>query len=155
MEPAAPWQRPRLIRDLGIASFVNTGLFTAVYAMGVLVSLAAGRMPYAQYEALMRPQLELLSDPEQLEPMLELLALFHRSGAAIMGLLLLRTAVRLVGVVGLWNGRDWGFLVYAAAQLGGIFLPHLVLPWKFLGLGGALCAIGMTALYGTQRKYLA
>jgi hypothetical protein len=143
-----------MLRDLGVLSFVNTGLFIAVYGIGMLASVAIAAMPYDQYEAMMRTQLELLAGGEDMEPMMEMLALYHAHGTALMGLMLLRTLARLVGVLGLWNGRAWGFHVYAVAQLGGIFLPHLVLPLKFLGLGGALCAIGMTALYGTQRKYL-
>jgi hypothetical protein len=157
MEPVPttlPWQRPRLIRDLGIVSFLNTGFFAFLYGVGMLFSVGIQQMPYTEFEAGMRPQLELYSGGEDIGPMLEMMAIYHAHGVALMALLFLRTVARLVGVWGLWNGRTWGFHVYAAAQLAGIFLPHLILPWKMLGLGGPLLAIGMTALYGTQRKFL-
>ncbi|MBL8002041.1 MAG: hypothetical protein JNL05_08785 [Flavobacteriales bacterium] len=154
MEQAAPWQRPRLIRDLGIASFVNTGLFTVVYGMGLLFAAGVQRMPYADFEAMMLPQMRLYAGGEPDAVMLEMMGILHAHGTALMGLMLLRTLGRLVGVLGMWNGRYWGFTVYAVAQLAGIFLPHVVLPWKFLGLGGPLLAMGMTALYGTQRNSL-
>jgi uncharacterized membrane protein (DUF2068 family) len=154
MEPTAPWQRPRLIRDLGIVSFVNTGLFTVLYGMGLLFAAGVQQMPYADYEAMMLPQMQLLAGGEPDAVMLEMMGILHAHGTALMAIMLLRTLARLVGVVGMWNGRQWGFPVYAVAQLAGIFLPHVVLPWKFLGLFGPLMSIGMTALYGTQRNDL-
>jgi hypothetical protein len=154
LQPTPPWQRPRLIRDLGIASFINTGFFAFLYGVGMLFSVGVQQMPYNEFEAGMRPQLELYSGGEDIGPMLEMMAIFHAHGVALMALLFLRTVARLVGVIGLWQGKAWGFQVYAVAQLAGIFLPHIILPWNMLGLGGPLLAIGMTALYGTQRKFL-
>lgn len=154
MEPEQPWKRPRLIRDLGVLSFLNTGFFMLLYGLMLISAPVVQRMPYADLEASMLPQLKAWSGEGGDDVAIEMLHLLHESGVALMGLLFLRTAARLVGVLGLWNGRHWGFSVYASAQLAGIFLPFVVLPWKFLSLGGPLLAMGMTALYGTQRKYL-
>lgn len=155
VQPPLPWQRPRLIRDLGILSFLNTGIFIFLYALVLLFAVGAQQMPYDRFEASMRPQLELYAAGEDIGPMLEMMAIFHAHGVALMALLLLRTVARLVGVVGLWQRKGWGFRVYAIAQLAGIFLPHLILPWKMLGVVGPLLSVGMTALYGTQRRFLA
>ncbi len=155
VQPPLPWQRPRLIRDLGILSFINTGIFIFLYGLVLLFAAGVQQMPYDQFEASMRPQLEAYAEGGDIGPMMEMMAIFHAHGAALMVLLLLRTVIRLVGVVGLWQGKAWGFHVYAIAQLGGIFLPHIVLPWKMLGVVGPLLAVGMTALYGTQRRLLA
>jgi hypothetical protein len=54
----------------------------------------------------------------------------------------------------MWRGKAVGFQLYAGAQLIGIFAPHLILPWAYLGVGGPLLAVGMTALYGTKLKRL-
>ncbi len=154
MEPSLPPLRSGLITRLGTLSFINTGLFILLYSLGLVFAAAARQLPYERYEAMMRPQVEQFAQGDEVAPMLEMMDLLYWNGVPFMALLLLRTVARLAGVLGIWKGRMWGFHAYAVAQLAGIFLPHLVLPLKYLGLGGALCAIGCTALYGTQRHTL-
>ena len=146
-------ERPDIIATLGVFSFLNTGLFTLVYGLGLLMMLAVKAMPVEEYAALMQDSASWLPE-ESRTVMEEMSLLLHESGALLMFILLVRTVLRGIGAIGLWKGRRWGFQLYASAQLGGIFAPHLVLPWAYLGVLAPLLAIGITALYGTQFKRL-
>lgn len=146
-------ERPGLIFGLGILSFINSGVFILIYGLGVLAMLAVQQMPFDEFNALFDDARGMLGgeDPDQLDAMI---ALLHAHGTAILGIFFLRTALRLVGAIGIWRGKRFGFHVYAAAQLLGIFAPHLYLPWDMLGVFGPLMAVGMTAAYGSQLKRL-
>ena len=147
--------RPPLITSLGVLSFINCGFFTLMYAMGAMAMLAVQAMPVDEYKHMMDDQMARWAFPEDQRSYLAQAAeLFHHSGLVLMLLLLARTVARLVGTIGMWRGRRMGFHIYAAAQLIGIFLPHLVLPLSMLGFAGPLCAVATTALYGTQVKRL-
>jgi len=157
MEPLQPAQaplRPQLITNLGILSFINTGLFLFIYAMGMLGMAGVQSLTREEFDALMQPQLDLYFSGPGMEQMEEMMGLMYEHGLGLAAILFLRTALRLTGVLGMWRGRMWGFHIYAVAQLAGIFAPHLFLPWKFLGFGGPLLAVAMTAVYGTQRRFL-
>lgn len=146
-------KRPDLIATLGVLTFINAGVFTLLYALGILVMLAVRTMPMEDYTAMMVENASWL--PEESRGAMESMSvLLYESGAVLMLILFMRTVLRLIGAMGMWKGRRWGFHVYAAAQLGGIFAPHLVLPWAMLGMLAPLLAVGMTALYGTQLKRL-
>lgn len=146
-------KRPDLINVLGSLSFINTGLFLLFYALGALGMLAVGQLPLEEFMAQVRDSASWMEEEQfaQMEPLMRIL---HGQGAALMGLLWLRTLLRLLGTIGIWRGHRSGFHLYAAAQLGGIFLPHLILPWSYLGVGGPLMAVAVTALFGTQYKRL-
>ncbi|MEO8588247.1 MAG: hypothetical protein ABI432_02675 [Flavobacteriales bacterium] len=143
-----------VLRALCIISGVNTSVCLLAYGIGLLSMFMVARMPYADYEALFQQQAAGLFDAEVLARSGDLLHIIHEHGVALLAILLARTVVRMIGVVLMWRGRMLGFHVYAVAQLVGIFLPHLVLPWAFLGFFGPLLAVAMTALYGAQRRLL-
>ncbi|MEZ4756735.1 MAG: hypothetical protein R2817_07905 [Flavobacteriales bacterium] len=146
-------QRPELINVLGVLSFINTGLFLLFYALGALGMLALGQLPLEEFMMQVRDSAKWLNE-EQFTQMEQLMRILHGHGAGLMGLLWLRTLLRLLGTIGIWRGYRSGFHLYAAAQLGGIFLPHLILPLAYLGVGGPLMAVAVTALFGTQYKRL-
>jgi hypothetical protein len=140
--------RPPLITSLGLLSFINCGLFILLYGLGALAMLMVQRMPLDEYQALMEAQMSAFVGSEDQRALVEqLAALLHASGLLLMLILLVRT-------IGMWRGCKSGFHIYAAAQLLGIFAPHLVLPWSMLGFFGPLAAVATTALYGTQLKHL-
>ncbi|MBL7962244.1 MAG: hypothetical protein JNM31_00235 [Flavobacteriales bacterium] len=149
--------RPGLIGGLGIASFLNTGFFMLVYALGILVMTGLQQMPLEEVNDLVREQMAQfsagMSEDDQAKAM-SLVGVLHANGALLMLLLLVRTVLRFAGVVGIWKGRRSGFYTYASAQIAGIFLPHVVLPWEYLGVFGPLMSLLVTALYGSQLKRL-
>lgn len=150
-------ERPGLITALGIGSFVNTVLCMLLYGIGAMGLLAIQNMPLEEFMRLAQDAIEPYAatmDADERDRIFALLELVHAKGALLMALLFLRTLVRFIGVLGMWNGRRSGFHTYAAAQLVGIFLPHLVLPFEYLGVFGPLMAIGWAAAYGTQLKRL-
>jgi hypothetical protein len=95
----------------------------------------------------------MLTD-EQIAQVDAMLPLLHASGMLLMLLLLARTVVRFIGAVGMWRGRKSGYYTYATAQVVGIFLPHLVLPFQHMGVFGPLMSIALCVIYGTQLKRL-
>ncbi|MCB0792498.1 MAG: hypothetical protein H6595_03290 [Flavobacteriales bacterium] len=150
-------KRPDMITGLGVLSFVNIGLFLIVYLLGLFAMMGMRSMPEEQFISTVQDSMARFNDmfPEEtMSQVDEVMHIIYSSGVLLMGLYLLRTIVRLVGVVGMWRGRKQGFATYAIAQVGGIFLPHLVLPLKYMGLFGPLLALAMVVLYGTQRKHL-
>lgn len=137
------------LRTLCIASFVNTGLFLVIYGLGVLSMAAVRDIPYEEYESLFLDRVAAFADPALRGEVEEVLLLMHQHGVLLMMILFARTALRFYGALGMWRGRPNGFHIYAFAQLVGIFAPHLVLPWKFLGIGGPVAAVVITAWYGS------
>jgi len=146
--------RPDLLSFLAVMGFLNCAFFGILYALGLPTMLVLSSMPLDEYLDLVSAQMAATPMAVGPEEVIWFAGLLHAHGAALMGILLLRTILRLVGILGMWRGRKLGFHIYAAAQLLGIFAPHIVLPWSLLGMGGPLLAVGMTALYGTQVKRL-
>lgn len=146
-------KRPDLLAVLGVLTFVNTGLFLVVYAIGALGMLAVSQLPFQEFLEMVR-QSATWMPAEQLAAMEPVLGIIHANGTALMGLYWLRTLLRLIGAIGIWRGRRSGFHLYAFAQLAGIFLPHLILPWALIGFAAPLITIATTALYGSQYKRL-
>ncbi len=147
-------RRPDLLAFLAVLGFINTGFFGILYAIGVPTMMLLAQMPLEEYMELFSAQMAttpMAVEPEEIAWFAELL---HAHGTVLMLILLVRTVVRFVGILTMWRGHRVGFHIYAAAQLLGIFAPHIVLPLSLLGMGGPLLAVGMTALYGTQVKRL-
>lgn len=153
--PETDQPRPdAILRMYAVGSFLNTGFFMMLYGFGMLSMAAVRNMPFDEFEELFLQQLQAISDPDVASGAEAMLHIFHESGVLLLGIFFLRTVLRFTGVLLMWRGRRQGFHFYAFAQLAGIFAPHLVLPWHYLGLWGPLAAVGMTALYGAQVKYL-
>ncbi|MCB9170691.1 MAG: hypothetical protein H6594_10125 [Flavobacteriales bacterium] len=150
-------KRPDVITGLGILSFVNIGLFLVIYTLGLFSMMGLRSMPEDEFISTVQDSMAKFSIPMPDDTMAqvdEVMHIIYASGVLLMALYLLRTIARLIGVLGIWRGRRQGLTIYAVAQIGGIFLPHLVLPFKYMGLVGPLLAVGMVVLYSTQRRSL-
>jgi hypothetical protein len=147
-------KRPSAITALGIISFINTGLFLLLYALGALLLSAVDNVPYEEFEAQARESMGMYMDGEDLDQALEVVPVIYNSGATLMIILFLRTLMRFIGVLGIWKGRRTGFTTYAVAQVVGVFAPHIVLPWSMFNIVGMLLAFGMVGAYATQLKRL-
>lgn len=148
-------KRPDLISVLGILTFINTGLFILIYLLGMLGMTAMGRIPLEEFVQLMNDAAAQYLQGDQAAMLEEMAVILHSSGVTLMLIFLVRTVVRLIGMVGIWKGQKNGFYLYAGAQLVGLFAPLLVLPASFLGVFGPLMTVAVTALYGSQLKRLA
>lgn len=147
-------KRPDVISVLGLFTFINTGLFILVYGLGLFGMMAVSRMPVDEFAQLMHDAAGKYMPEEEMFRLDEIARILHGSGVLLMAILLARTVVRLIGALGIWKGRRTGFFIYAAAQLVGLFAPHIVLPWTMLGVFGPLMTVAITAIYGTQLKRL-
>ncbi len=152
--PSGTTKRPDLISALGVLTFVNTGAFTLIYGIGALGMAQVRALPYEQFEQMLHDGVLRYMQPDQVEQLEVIAPIFYYHGLSLMLIYLARTVLRLVGAVAMWRGRKVGFHLYAAAQLLGIFAPHIVLPWAFLGVAGPLATVATTAVYGTQLKRL-
>lgn len=147
-------KRPDVISVLGLLTFINTGLFLLIYPIGMLGMMAVGRMPVEEFIQLMYDSAGKYMPEEEMFRLDEMAHILHGSGVLLMGILFVRTLCRLLGAIGMWQGRKNGFYLYAGAQLIGLFVPHLILPWSYLGVFGPLMAVAVTAIYGSQLKRL-
>lgn len=147
-------KRPDVISVLGILTFINTGVFIFIYLFGMLGMGAVAQMPVEEFTQLVREGAGKYMQEEQLFMLDEMVVVLHSSGVLLMGIYLVRTIVRFVGTIGIWRGRKVGFYIYAGAQLIGLFIPHLILPWSMLGVFGPLMTVAITAIYGSQLKRL-
>ncbi len=147
-------KRPDVITVLGILTFLNAGLFILIYGIGALGMLQVQQMPLADFEAIFQQGAMQYMSAEDNALLERFIPILYNNGALLMLIYLLRTALRLVGAIGIWRGRKVGFHVYAAAQLLGIFAPHLILPWEMLGVAGPIMTVVVTAAYGSQLKRL-
>lgn len=152
-------KRPDVISVLGVLTFVNSGIFLLLYLLMFFMMLAVHKMPQDEFVTLIADAARQYVSGDDagrvLEQMEGIARIFHTSGVSLMLIYLLRTAGRLIGAAGMWRGRRSGFHIYAAAQLIGLFAPHIFLPWSMLGVFGPLLAVAITALYGTQLKRMA
>lgn len=152
--PSSSGKRPDLISALGVLTFVNTGAFILIYGIGALGMLQVRALPFEQFEQMLNEGVLRYMQPDQVEQLAVIAPIFYYNGLALMLIYLARTVLRLIGAIAMWRGRKAGFHLYAAAQLLGIFAPHVVLPWAFLGVLGPLATVATTAVYGTQLKRL-
>jgi hypothetical protein len=146
--------RPDLFNVLGILTFINSGVFVLIYGIGALGMAAVAQTPVEEFIALVHESAGAYLQADQLEQMDGVIRILHAHGVALMGIYLVRTLLRLIGAIGIWQGRRSGFHLYAGAQLLGLFAPHIILPWALLGFFGPLMTVAITALYGSQYKRL-
>ncbi|MFZ1333566.1 MAG: hypothetical protein WAR83_15335 [Flavobacteriales bacterium] len=138
-----------LLKQLLTISFINIGAFVVFYSIGIIGMLGIKQLTFEEFLSTIEPQIELMGGYDSIPGIEQLTRLIYDSGAMLMTLLLVRTIVRGIGAYLIYKGRKHGFMVYATAQLVGIFLPHIVLPWAYLGFFGPLASVSMTALYGS------
>ena len=153
-DDAGETKRPDLINVLGILTFINSGIFILVYGIGLLGMVGVSQMPVDEFVTLVMDAAGSYLPDEGKEQFDAIARILHASGTTLMLIYLLRTVARLIGALGIWKGKRSGFFLYAGAQLAGLFLPHLILPWSMLGVFGPLMTVAITALYGTQLKRL-
>ncbi|HRH38858.1 MAG TPA: hypothetical protein PK760_10960 [Flavobacteriales bacterium] len=145
-------KRPDAINVLGLLTFVNTGLFIVIYGIGLLGMLAVQQMSLTDFQALFQEGAFTMM-PEESRAMIDVIVpVLYYHGAALMGIYMMRTVLRLIGAIGIWRGKKKGFYLYAGAQLIGLFAPHIILPWQFLGFMGPLLTVAVTATYGRHIK---
>ncbi|MCB9164000.1 MAG: hypothetical protein H6592_06155 [Flavobacteriales bacterium] len=144
--------RPELIKVLGPFTFVNTGIFMLLYALMILAMLGLRQAPEEEFVAMVNESAARFLPEDGIAEMEAIARIFHEHGVLLMGIYLVRTVARFIGALGIWRGRRSGFHLYAAAQLVGLFAPHLILPWSMLGVFGPMLTVGMTAAYGSQLK---
>ena len=148
-------KRPDVLTVLGILTFINAGLFILIYGIGALGMLQVQQMPLEDFEAIFQQGAMQYMSAEDIELLENFVPILYNSGAVLMLIYLGRTVLRLLGGIGMWRGKKTGFYLYAAAQLLGIFAPHLILPWELLGVMGPIMTVAVTAVYGSQLKRLA
>lgn len=145
-------KRPDVISVLGILTFMNTGFFLLIYLLGLFGMMGLNQMPQDEFAALVHDAAGKYMPEEDMFKLDEIVRIIHASGVSLMLIYLARTIVRLIGAIGIWRGKKNGFYLYAAAQLVGLFAPHLILPWSMLGFFGPLMTVAITAIYGSQLK---
>ena len=153
-DDAGETKRPDLINVLGILTFINAGVFILIYAIGLIGMVGVSQMPVDEFVTLVMDAAGTYLPDEGKEQFDAIARILHASGTTLMLIYLLRTVARLMGAIGIWRGKRSGFYLYAGAQLVGLFLPHIVLPWSLLGTFGPLMTVAITALYGSQLKRL-
>lgn len=149
-----PVEKPTMLPVLIVISYINTGFFLIFYAFALLSMMAVQQMPYEEFEAHVMEQMESFPQFEEVQGVEEIIMLIHTGGVLLFAILLARTIARLIGVIMMHRRRATGFYVYAGAQLIGLFLPYIVMPWSMFGFFGPLMVVVMVALYGSQQKWL-
>lgn len=147
-------KRPDVISVLGLLTFINTGLFILLYGLFVLGMMMVSKMPEAEFAKILHEAAGQYMPEDAMFSLDELARTLHSNGVLLMVIYFVRTIVRLIGAIGIWRGKKSGFYIYAAAQLLGLFAPHFILPWSFLGVFGPLLTVAITAIYGSQLKRL-
>jgi len=109
-----------------VLSFINQGVMFPVYLMGLMAA------PYLRDTdpLVLRDTAAALygshATPEQMEQLFGILDTFREHGIALTAVFALRTAVRFIGTLRMWNLRGDGFHIYTSAQLLGVLVPMLI-----------------------------
>jgi len=151
---SAAWQRPRPLARLCIASFIDQGFAFLCFFFGLFGALFAQYRSLEQLQAPIRAAYAPLLDEQQLAYLLRIMELVHEHGVALMSVLLLRTVMRFVGTLRMWQGYRNGFHIYTLAQLLGVLLPMLVVGPEIFNFVGFACVLLWCGLYATQRHAL-
>lgn len=151
----APEGRPRMLRMLCTASFINQGVAFFLYGSMILISAWAATLPLDEFRNLLLAQRPQMLSSEQLEHMEEHLGLVHASGVLIFGIGAARTAVRAFGTWQMWKLKKIGLHIYVSAQLLGILVPMLVIGQQVFDLLGFLMALSWCYYYWSVRRFLA
>ena len=80
------------------------------------------------------------------------LDLFREHGVALLGVFALRTAVRFVGTLRMWQLKGDGFHIYTTAQLLGILLPMLIAGTEMFSFLGLVLASLWCLMYFARMK---
>lgn len=150
----ARWQRPKLLERLCVASFINQGVVFPLYLIGCAGAYALGRMPQEEVANLVASVYAKWLQPAQVEAMQAYINVFRLHGVALMAVFALRTLVRFIGTLRMWQGWKDGLHIYITAQLLGVLVPMLVAGREAFGLFGLLIALNWCFLYFTMRRVL-
>jgi hypothetical protein len=149
-----PWQRPRLLARLCTASFIDQGVVFPIYLLGIAASAFVARMDPDAFHGLMESNYERFLEPEQREQMMAYADLLRTHGVALMSVFALRTLVRFIGTLRMWQGRRDGFHIYTMAQLLGCLLPILIAGPAMFSALGFLLVLSWCYFYFLLRKTL-
>jgi len=149
-----PWQRPRSLMGLCQLSFVNQGVVFPLYLIGLPTAFIMRTMSAEAVPHVLDGIPAFLLSHAQRQAMLPFLEIMRLHGVALMSIFALRTVVRFIGTLRMWNGHQDGLHIYISAQLLGMLLPIMVAGPKTLDLFGFVIALNWCYLYFAQRKVL-
>ncbi|MFT3885972.1 MAG: hypothetical protein QM724_11240 [Flavobacteriales bacterium] len=152
--PDTPWQRPRPLERLCIASFIDQGCSALVYFFGLFGARLVQGMSAGEVEALVTRYYAGLVPASEMGSILRYGELMRVHGVALVAVLLARTVARFIGTLRLWQGRFDGLHIYITAQLLGMLLPMLVAGRELFSFLGFLLVLNWCFLYWTQRAAL-
>lgn len=152
--PGGPWQRPRPLTRLCIASFIDQGVVFPVYLLLIAYSAFIHNMPAEDLRALVEKTYNGLLKGEQLQQMVAMNELLRVHGVVLMGVFAARTLARFIGTLRMWQGRRDGFHIYTMAQLLGCLVPMLVAGPKMFSMLGFLLMLNWCYFYFLLRKTL-
>ncbi|MBS1938732.1 MAG: hypothetical protein JSS84_13075 [Bacteroidetes bacterium] len=158
MEPSAaspPSEaRPRTLTWLCTASFINQGAVFPLYVMGIIVTVAIRGIPDEEILKLVHTTYGAFIQPGQEDDIAAYVAMLKAHGTALMAVFALRTLVRFIGTLRMWQGFKDGFHIYTTAQLLGMLVPMLIAGPKAINFLGFILALNWCYLYFTHRKAL-
>ncbi len=143
-----------MLNRLCIASFINQALVFPLYLLGCVGAYALNRMPEAEVVDLVNGIYSKWLRSDQVGAMQEYIHVLRLHGVALMGVFALRTLVRFLGTLRMYQGRLDGFHIYTTAQLLGMLVPILIAGPRSLNFLGFLIALNWCYLYFMQRKVL-
>ena len=148
------WQRPKLLARLCAASFINQGLVFPLYLIGCAGAYALGRMPQDEVAGLVGSVYARWLQPPQVEAVQAYVNVLRTHGVALMAVFAVRTLVRFIGTLRMWQGWKDGLHIYITGQLLGVLVPMLVAGREAFNFFGFLIALNWCFLYFTLRKTL-
>lgn len=122
--------------------------------MGIVVAVAIRGIPDEEVLKLVHTTYGAFIQPGQEDDIVAYVAMLKAHGPALMGVFALRTLVRFIGTLRMWQGFKDGFHIYTTAQLLGMLVPMLIAGPKAINLLGFVLALNWCYLYFTHRKAL-
>ncbi len=144
--------RPPALVRLCVLSFINQGLVFPMYLLGFFASFSLAEIDPEELRTMADTFYGKLLEPDQLDKLHGFLDLLHEHGTPLLGVFVLRTAVRFIGTWRMWNLKGDGFHIYTTAQLLGILLPMLIAGTELFSFPGLLLASLWCLMYFTRMR---
>ena len=146
--------RPRTLQWLCIASFANQALVFPFDLLGFMGSFLLKEMPEEELQRMMHNTWATFVQPAQQDDLMSYVGLLKAHGVALMAALALRTLVRFIGTLRMWQGWRDGFHIYTMAQLVGVLAPILIAGPRMFSFIGLVLVLNWCYLYFIHRKVL-